>query len=57
MTCALKVTLAPDVLAYFPDSKAVNNALRTLITLVPHQQHKLAAKKEPRRNGHRMSAK
>ncbi len=29
------VVLEPDVAAYFPDSEAVNNALRTLINLVP----------------------
>ena len=29
------VILEPDVLAYFPDSAAVNHALRTLITLFP----------------------
>jgi len=29
------IVLAPDVAAYFPDSEAVNNALRTLIALVP----------------------
>ena len=33
------VTLEPDVQAYFPDSEAVNHALRTLITLFP-EQHK-----------------
>lgn len=32
------VTLDPDVAAYFPDSESVNNALRTLITLVPQKQ-------------------
>ncbi len=29
------VTLDPDVQAYFPDSEAVNRALRGLIALVP----------------------
>lgn len=29
------VILDPDVKAYFPDSKAVNDALRTLIGLIP----------------------
>jgi len=29
------IFLEPDVAAYFPDSAAVNNALRTLINLVP----------------------
>lgn len=31
------VLLAPDVRAYFPDSDAVNHALRTLIKLVSHK--------------------
>jgi hypothetical protein len=29
------IKLDPDVQAYFPDAEAVNNALRTLIHLVP----------------------
>lgn len=29
------IMLEPDVQQYFPDSKSVNNALRTLITLIP----------------------
>ena len=29
------VTLEPDVAEYFPDSESVNNALRTIITLIP----------------------
>ena len=32
------ITLEPDVAAYFPDSESVNNALRTLIALVPNKQ-------------------
>jgi hypothetical protein len=32
------ITLDPDVAAYFPDSESVNNALRTLIALVPEKQ-------------------
>jgi hypothetical protein len=32
------VYLAPDVQAYFPDSEAVNNALRTLISLFPTER-------------------
>ena len=32
------VTLEPDVAKYFPDSESVNNALRTLISLVPNKQ-------------------
>ena len=41
------VYLAPDVQEYFPDSTAVNNALRTLISLFPaerSQSEKLEAK-------------
>jgi hypothetical protein len=37
------ITLDADVAAYFPDSESVNNALRTLISLVPEKQ--LAEKK------------
>lgn len=36
--CQGTVILEPDVLAYFPDSAAVNHALRTLITLFPDRQ-------------------
>ncbi|HLE89853.1 MAG TPA: hypothetical protein VI753_01785 [Anaerolineales bacterium] len=32
------ITLDPDVSAYLPDSESVNNALRTLIALVPNKQ-------------------
>ena len=32
------VTLDTDVAVYFPDSESVNNALRTLISLVPNKQ-------------------
>lgn len=32
------VMLEPDVREYFPNSEAVNRALRTLITLVPHKR-------------------
>jgi hypothetical protein len=38
------VVLAPDVLEYFPDSEAVNKALRSLTALIP-RKHKTAAKK------------
>ena len=31
------VVLAPDVREYFPDSDAVNRALRGLIELIPHR--------------------
>jgi hypothetical protein len=32
------VLLDPDVLAYFPDSEAVNKALRALITIIPQKK-------------------
>jgi len=32
------VVLAPDVLEYFPDSEAVNKALRSLIALIPNKR-------------------
>jgi hypothetical protein len=32
------ITLEPDVAVYFPDSESVNNALRSLIALVPNKQ-------------------
>jgi hypothetical protein len=38
------VVLAPDVLKYFPDSRSVNSALRTLIQLIPPERH-VAAKR------------
>lgn len=38
------IVLQPDVAAYFPDSAAVNNALRTLINLVPTPLTRLAHK-------------
>ena len=34
------VTLDPDVQAYFPDSEAVNTALRALIQLIPAKKPK-----------------
>ena len=37
------VVLAPDVRAYFPDAAAVNHALRTLISLVPHKRDDIEA--------------
>ena len=36
------VALEPEVKAYFPDSKSVNHALRTLIALVPNRRKTLA---------------
>lgn len=38
---ASTVTLEPDVQKYFPDSDAVNRALRALIDLIP-QEHQAA---------------
>ena len=43
---AMTVVLAPDVWEYFPDSQAVNHALRTLISLIPSKHP--AATKETR---------
>lgn len=37
------VMLEPDVREYFPDSEAVNNALRSLITLIPEKREKTPA--------------
>ena len=42
------VVLAADVQPYFPDSKSVNAALRSLISLIPAQR-KAAARKLQRR--------
>ena len=41
------VLLAPDVREYFPDSEAVNTALRTLISLVPQKTRRKRRQKEP----------
>ncbi|HEY5270385.1 MAG TPA: hypothetical protein VII97_08610 [Anaerolineales bacterium] len=35
------VILDPDVRAYFPDSESVNNALRSLIALVPKRSRQV----------------
>ena len=37
------VMLAPDVREYFSDSEAVNQALRTLIGLIPHKRGRTGA--------------
>jgi hypothetical protein len=34
------ITLDPDVSAYFPDAESVNNALRSLIALIPEKRKK-----------------
>jgi hypothetical protein len=39
------VILEPDVWEYFPSSEAVNQALRTLITLIP-EKRKVAARQK-----------
>lgn len=48
------VTLAPDVQKYFPDSKAVNHALRTL---VPQKRQSGATKGHSIRNKRKASMK
>jgi len=53
----MAVILEPDVWAYFPNSKAVNRALRTLISLIPTKR-KTASKKTPSiREGKKSSAR
>ena len=37
------VLLEPEVKAYFPDSKSVNRALRSLIDLIPEKREQRAA--------------
>jgi hypothetical protein len=51
------VTLAPDVRKYFPTSRAVNEALRTLIALLPHKRGAVVQKEHGNRNGRRRMAK
>jgi len=48
------VILEPDVLEYFPDSQAVNHALRTLLSLVPDKS-KVAARQGRNLSGRRKS--
>ncbi len=43
------VVLAPDVREYFPDAEAVNNALRTLISIAPKPRKKIGKS----RTGHK----
>ena len=40
------VILEPDVQEYFPDSQAVNRALRTLIELIPSKRRARGKKKD-----------
>jgi hypothetical protein len=42
------VILDPDVRAYFPDSESVNQALRSLIALIPEKNPRQAAEKKSR---------
>jgi hypothetical protein len=49
------VILAPDVSEYFPDSQAVNHALRTLLSLVPEKREVAAGKGRDIRNRHVVS--
>lgn len=41
------VMLEPDVQQYFPDSEAVNQALRGLITLIPEKRRSNAKSRRP----------
>jgi hypothetical protein len=51
------VALEPDVQAYFPDSEAVNHALRTLITLFPEQRKGTSRLKNGRKPASKSRAK
>jgi hypothetical protein len=53
------VILEPDVAEYFPDSESVNNALRTLIALVPEKKigEKKAKYKVSKKSTKRVAAK
>ena len=50
------IVLEPDVQKYFPTSKAVNHALRTLITLFPEKHKRAAPKGLGAKNGHKTIA-
>ena len=50
------VVLEPDVSEYFPDSQAVNHALRTLLSLVPDKR-KVTARKRRDIRGRRAVSK
>jgi hypothetical protein len=43
------VILEPDVLEYFPDSEAVNKALRSFIALIPNKSKTVAQKEQKTR--------
>jgi hypothetical protein len=49
------VVLESDVSEYFPDSQAVNHALRTLLSLVPEKRKTVARKGRDIRGGHAVS--
>jgi hypothetical protein len=53
------IRLEPDVAEYFPDSESVNNALRTLIALVPEKKigEKKAKYKVSKKTTKRVAAK
>ena len=51
------VMLAPDVREYFPSSKAVNRALRTLISIVPHKRKAVAQKERSGKDSRRLETK
>ena len=51
------VTLAPDVREYFPTSRDVNHALRTLISLAPHKRKAVAQRERAGKGRRRLAAK
>lgn len=40
------VLLAPDVREYFSDAESVNNALRSLISLIPEKKRRASARRK-----------
>ena len=55
--CKGTVALAPDVREYFPSSKAVNRALRTLIYIVPRKRKAAAQKERSGKDSRRLETK
>lgn len=51
------VTLAPDVREYFPTSQAVNRALRTLISLIPHKRKAVTQKERNGKDSRKLETK
>ena len=51
------VTLAPDVREYFPTSRAVNHALRTLISIVPRKRKATSQKERIGKSSRKLVAK